>query len=173
MGWFKSYLTGVQNKGGVGGVKATFGQCPKERRFFYGFPKLLTNSLYEPHKPPLYFWIYIFIAQRRSQKTTNTFFTVVTGWNPLLGAGWDLDIHFISMCPHIVVTYSICYTLEQHSLSQWYTLNCFTLVSRELKQDITSLTITSPSLHHHFIFTSLFCLFIYALWLGLSYYQQI
>ena len=28
--------------------------------------------------------------------------------------------------------------------------------SRELKQDITSLTITSPSLHHHFL-----CLFVY------------
>ena len=32
MGRYKSYLTGVQNEGG--GVKATFGQCPKERRFF-------------------------------------------------------------------------------------------------------------------------------------------
>ena len=31
-----------------------------------------------------------------------------------------------------------------------------TLVIRELKQDITSLTITSPSLHHHFL-----CLFVY------------
>ena len=38
---YKSYLTGVQNEGGGGGgVKATFGQCPKERGFFFdGFPK--------------------------------------------------------------------------------------------------------------------------------------
>jgi hypothetical protein len=33
MGRYKSYLTGVQNKGG-GGVEATFGQCPKERCYF-------------------------------------------------------------------------------------------------------------------------------------------
>ena len=33
MGRYKSYLTGVQNE--VGGVEATFGQCPKERRFFF------------------------------------------------------------------------------------------------------------------------------------------
>ena len=31
----KSYLTDVQNGGGV---KATFGQCPKERRFFLCLP---------------------------------------------------------------------------------------------------------------------------------------
>ena len=34
--------------------------------------------------------------------------------------------------------------------------------SKELKQYITSHTITSPSLHHHFIITSFVCLFIYA-----------
>ena len=31
-GQIKSYLKYVQNKGG--GVKSTFGKCPKERRFF-------------------------------------------------------------------------------------------------------------------------------------------
>ena len=38
MGRYKSYLTGVQNEGG--GIKATFGQYPKEKHFFYGFPYL-------------------------------------------------------------------------------------------------------------------------------------
>ena len=33
MGQYKSDLTDVQNEGG--GVKATFGQCPKERRIFF------------------------------------------------------------------------------------------------------------------------------------------
>ena len=37
MGRYKSYLTDVQNEGG--GVEAPLGQCPKERRFFYGFPQ--------------------------------------------------------------------------------------------------------------------------------------
>ena len=29
-----------------GGVKAAFGQCPKERRFYYGFPYLYTYPIY-------------------------------------------------------------------------------------------------------------------------------
>ena len=37
----------------------------------------------------------------------------------------------------------------------------FIPVLRELKQDITLLTITSPSLYHHFTITSFVCLFIY------------
>ena len=32
--------------------------------------------------------------------------------------------------------------------------------TKEIKQDIISLTITSPSLHHHFLFF-VFCLFVY------------
>ena len=35
IGRYKSYLTDVQNEGW--GVKATFGQCQKERRFFMAF----------------------------------------------------------------------------------------------------------------------------------------
>ena len=38
----------VQNEGG-GGVKATFGQCPKERGFFYVFPQqtVYTGTFYQ------------------------------------------------------------------------------------------------------------------------------
>ena len=44
---------------------------------------------------------------------------------------------------------SLCYPVLIHT-------ELITIDSRGLNQDITSLTITSPSLHHHF-----FCLFVY------------
>ena len=42
MGRYKSYLTGVQNEGGGG--EATFGQCPKERRFFFLMASLIDRG---------------------------------------------------------------------------------------------------------------------------------
>ena len=46
MGRYKSYLTGVQNKGG--GVETTFKQCPKERRFFFWWLPLVIQWLSDP-----------------------------------------------------------------------------------------------------------------------------
>ena len=43
-------------------------------------------------------------------------------------------------------------------------------INRELKQHITSLTITAPSLPRHFTITFLFCLFVSDFWPGLSFY---
>ena len=53
---------------------------------------------------------------------------------------------------------NVGFDLERAQTSE----HCF----KELKQDITSLTITSPSLHHHFTITSFVCLFVYLRFVG-------
>jgi hypothetical protein len=73
LGIYKSYLTVVQKwpitklpqvcpKWGGGGVKATFGQCPKERRFFLCLPLVVfTESSIYIYIYYIYILIYVYV----------------------------------------------------------------------------------------------------------------